>query len=62
MPAFNFSMVNHGIHFSYRLLLSMNSLQSMGSCGSCAISSQYTKSFTVEKKNGGTLDACCGRS
>ena len=55
-------------HFCDRLLLSMNSLQSLGSyCGtpslsrSCAISSQYAKSITVEKK-GGTLDAYCGRS
>ena len=44
-------------HFSNRLLLSMNSRQSLGSyCGnprlsrSCAISAQYTKFFTVEKK------------
>ena len=45
------------IRFSDRLLLSMNSLQTLGSyCGtpslsrSCAISAQYTKYFTVEKK------------
>ena len=44
-------------HFCDRLLLSMNSLQSLASyCGtqslsrSCAISAQYTKSFIVEKK------------
>ena len=39
--------------FNDRLLLSMSSLQSLGSyCGtpSCTISAQYTKSFTVEKK------------
>ena len=44
-------------HFSDRLLLSMNSLQSLGSyygtpslSRSCPISAQYTKSFTIEKK------------
>ena len=44
-------------YFSGHLLLSMNNLQSLGSyCGtpslsrSCAISAQYTKAFTVEKK------------
>ena len=44
-------------HFSDRLLLSMNSLQSLVSDWhskleqkSCAISARYTKSFTEEKK------------